>query len=29
MSARVGCTYSIFQQIDRIRYAAEFVHLTG
>jgi hypothetical protein len=27
--ARVGCTYSIFLQIDRIRYAAEFVHPRG
>jgi hypothetical protein len=24
-----GCTYSIFLEIDRIWYAAEFVHLTG
>jgi len=25
----VGCTYSIFLQIERIWYAAEFVHPTG
>jgi hypothetical protein len=25
---RVGCTYSIFLQIERIRDAAEFVHPT-
>ena len=25
----VGCTYSIFLQIDRIWYAAEYVHPTG
>jgi hypothetical protein len=28
-NGRVGCTYSIFLQIDRIRYAAEFVHPHG
>jgi len=26
---RVGCTYSMFLQIERIWYAAEFVHPTG
>jgi hypothetical protein len=26
---RVRCTYSIFLQITRIRYPAEFVHPTG